>query len=75
MAHILVAGDGAQSAYLFEPQTDDAGNLNYTLTWSRSFKNTVGGIAVADLDADGYSEFVVPSYDENACYFFTFRPN
>ena len=75
LAHILVAGDGAQYAYLFEPNTDSAGNLNYTLTWSRLFKNTVGGISVADLDGDGFSEFSVPSYDENAIYFFSFGPN
>lgn len=71
---ILLAGDGSEYAYLFEPVIDALGNLNYTMTWSELFKNTVGGIGVSDLDGDGYSEFTIPSYEENAIYLYTFAP-
>lgn len=71
---ILVAGDGAEYAYLFEPHTSQSGAFNYTLTWTHLFKNTVGGISIADIDGDGYSECAIPSYEENAIYIFTFAP-
>jgi hypothetical protein len=71
--HILLAGDGSEYGYYYEP-TQAPAPLNYTLKWSKLFGNTVGQIAVADIDNDGYTEAVIPVYENNICFFYTFKP-
>ncbi len=73
LPYILVAGDGAEYGYLFEPSLSGS-NLNYTLTWNYMFSNTVGGVSVADIDGDGFNEFIIAIYEANSCFLFSFSP-
>jgi hypothetical protein len=69
-----VAGDGNESAFLFEPKIEN-NVLSYNLTWTQYYKGfTVGQIAIADIDNDGFSEYVVPLYEANAVEIYTFSP-
>jgi hypothetical protein len=71
---LLVAGDGAEKAYVFEPS--QTGEIAYSLTWSYLYQGyTVGGTSVADVDNDGYAEIIVPAYESNKAYVYTFAPN
>lgn len=72
--YIILAGDGSEYAYLFQPNMQPDGSLNYTLVWTQLYKNTVGGISVADLNGDGYNECVIPIYESNTLFFYTFAP-
>ena len=72
--YIILAGDGAEYAYLFQPYMQLDGIFNYTLVWSQLYKNTVGGISVADINGDGYNECVIPIYEANTIFFYTFAP-
>eukprot|EP00128_Syssomonas_multiformis_P016799 Colp12_sorted_trinity150504_noHs@11192 len=69
---ILVAGDGAQKAFLLTPKSQDVNNWDYELEVVIDVKNTVGRIAVGDTNGDGYAEFFVPNYDGGKVYAFTF---
>ena len=74
LLHILVAGDGNESAYLFEPKIDN-NILSYNLIWNEYYKGyTVGQISIADINNDGYSDFVVPLYEGNSVKIYTFAP-
>lgn len=73
--YILVSGDGAENAYLFAP-SNDSNALSYKLVWNAYYKgDTVGGLAVADIDNDGYAEFSVPLYEANKIEIYTFKPS
>lgn len=66
---ILVAGDGSQSAYLLTP----TGPYEYNQEVIIKTGGTVGSIYVSDdWDGDSYREFLVPDYDENKVYFYSF---
>jgi hypothetical protein len=60
-AHILVAGDGDQSAHLMRPQPDGT----YQREIINNLGGTVGSITYYDFDNDGFLEFFVPNYDQN----------
>lgn len=57
--HILIAGDGDYSAHLIRPQSD-----GFQMELVKNLGGTVGSIAYADLDNDGWLEFFVPNYDK-----------
>ena len=70
--YILVAGDGSQSAYLLTPTTND---FTYNKTTIISVDGVVGSIAIGDIiGQDGWTEFIVPDYDHNELYGYTFAP-
>lgn len=69
--HILVAGDGAEKLYLFEPINTSQEPATWQLVWSQDFKDTVGGISIADINNDGVNEFAVAVYEKNVCYIYT----
>ncbi|XP_004349492.2 hypothetical protein CAOG_02742 [Capsaspora owczarzaki ATCC 30864] len=71
---ILLAGDGAQSAYLISPNTQTSSDWSYELDVVIDVKHTVGQIAVEDVDGDGWSEFFVPDYTGGEIYVYTFAP-
>ena len=74
LPYIVSAGDGSQYAYLFEPVLTN-NKLSYNLVWKELYKGyTVGGISVADINNDGYSEFTVPIYEGKAVKVYTFAP-
>lgn len=71
---ILLSGDGAEYSYLFEPSYEN-NVLKYNLTWTEYYKGfTVGQISIADINNDGYMEFVVPLYEDNTVKVYTFAP-
>lgn len=59
-AHILVAGDGDQSAHLMRP--DGQGNFKREVI--KNLGGTVGSLTTYDFGNDGYVEFLVPNYDK-----------
>ena len=70
--YILVAGDGAQKAYLLTPTDKD---FVYNTSVVLSVNGVVGSIGIGDIiGSDGWAEFFVPDYDENRLYAFTFAP-
>ena len=73
--YIIVAGDGAEYAYLFKPIISSGNVLSYTLVWKELYSgDTVGEISIADINHDGYAEFVVPLYEKNLIKVYTFAP-
>ena len=62
-AHILIAGDGDYSAHLLTP-TGDASKFEYEKGLIVDAKGTVGALATADLDGDGWLEMYMPNYDK-----------
>ncbi|KAJ3087072.1 hypothetical protein HK102_011863 [Quaeritorhiza haematococci] len=74
--YIMVSGDGAQRAYLLVPKSQDVGNWEYEFVeFHDCGANSVsGGIAVDDVDDDGYAEVFVPCYDADYVAIFSFAP-
>jgi len=69
--HILVAGDGSQSAYLMTPGQKD---FDYSIETIINVGGVIGSIGIGDVDGDGYVEFFVPNYDQGQVTAFTFSP-
>lgn len=67
--YITVAGDAAQKAYVLVPGSEE---WVYETTELHDCGCTVGQLAVADLDGDGYSEVIVPCYDNGLLVAYTF---
>lgn len=72
---IALSGDGNQQAYQLRPRSSDPSDWEYTVERIVNVHNTVGMIAVADVDMDGYSEVFVPNYDDGLIYAYTYRPS
>lgn len=62
-AHILVAGDGDHDAHILAP-TGDASSFEYEDYIAVEAGGTVGALATADLDGDGWLEMYMPNYDK-----------
>lgn len=62
-AHILVAGDGDHRAHVLVP-TGDASKFEYQDDVVVEAGGTVGALATADLDGDGWLEMYMPNYDK-----------
>ena len=62
-AHILVAGDGDHRAHVLVP-TGDASKFEYEDDVVVDAGGTVGALATADLDGDGWLEMYMPNYDK-----------
>ena len=62
---IVVSGDGSMRAHLLVPGESD---FEYEEKILVNTGGTVGEIAVADVDDDGYSEIFIPAYDKNKIY-------
>ncbi len=71
--HIILAGDGSEYAYHFAPSAANE-ELSYKMVWSKLYGDTVGGIDVADIDGDGISDCVIPIYEKNIIYFYSYNP-
>ena len=69
-AHIVVAGDGDHTAHLLTPT--DAKNFTYVTDTIKEEKGTVGALAWADLDGNGWNELYVPDYDSSLIEVFVF---
>lgn len=67
--HIAVAGDAAQKAYVLVPGSAE---WEYETTELHDCGCTVGQLAVADVDGDGYSEIIIPCYDAGLLVAYTF---
>lgn len=62
---ILLAGDGAQKAWVLAPASSAPGDWSYTPHEVVDGGVTVGRCAVADVDGDGSSEVFVPLFERN----------
>ncbi|KAJ3058041.1 hypothetical protein HK102_010722, partial [Quaeritorhiza haematococci] len=73
---IMVSGDGSQRAYILNPKTEDVGDWEYEVNEFHDCggNSVVGGIAVDDVDGDGFAEVFVPCYDADNVAVFTFAP-
>ena len=74
--HILLAGDCADAAYVFQPVFRDGDEEpQYDLMASLAFEGTVGSIAVGQVTTessldDGWAKFFVPVYETDRVYIF-----
>jgi hypothetical protein len=66
----MVAGDGAQRAYILEPVLPFSYNKKEII----NVKGTVGALCFRDIDGDGWLEFFVPDFDHGMVYGYTFAP-
>lgn len=71
---IALSGDGSEKAYIMQPNSSDPSDWAYTLTTLETTTNTIGKLAVADVNNDGYVEVFVPAYEANSIAVFTFAP-
>ena len=62
-AHILVAGDDDDSAFLLTP-TGDASKFEYEKDLITNVGGVVGALATYDVDGDGWLEMFVPNYND-----------
>ena len=70
--YILVAGDGAQKAYLLYPTDAD---FAYNTTVVVSVNGVVGFVGFTSITgSDEWTEFFVPDYDDGVLYAYTFAP-
>jgi hypothetical protein len=59
--YVVIAGDGDNNVEMLRP----VGVNQYKLETIKEEGGTVGSIAFADLNGDGWLEFFVPNYDDN----------
>ena len=62
-AHIVVAGDDDDSAFLLTP-TGDASKFEYEKDLITDIGGVVGALATYDVDGDGWLELFVPNYND-----------
>ncbi|CAG2198357.1 unnamed protein product [Mytilus edulis] len=74
--YILVSGDDDGKGYILEPSSSRTDDWSYL---SHKFvdvgKGTVGQFAFADVNADGYTDIVVPAYNDGTVSLYTFAPS
>ncbi|NQD36609.1 VCBS repeat-containing protein [Permianibacter sp. IMCC34836] len=71
---IMVSGDGSQRVHWLAPTSTSSSDWNYQERIVVDVGGTVGQLAIADVNGDGYVEVFVPAYDANKIYAFTFAP-
>ena len=71
-AHIIVAGDGDYKAHVLAP-TGDSSKFEYEDYVVVDAKGTVGALATADLDEDGWLEMYMPNYDKGYVEVYTMK--
>ncbi|KAI1880542.1 hypothetical protein JX265_000782 [Neoarthrinium moseri] len=68
--YIALAGDAAQKAYVLIPGLTA---WTYKTTYLHDCGCTVGQVSVVDVDGDGYSEVIIPCYDDGKLAAYTFK--
>ena len=70
---ILASGDGSQRVHFLSPVSEDPANWEYSESILLDVGSTIGQIAIADVDSDGFVEVFVPAYDAGRIEVFTTR--
>ncbi|XP_076811235.1 uncharacterized protein LOC143455832 isoform X2 [Clavelina lepadiformis] len=60
--YIMVSGDDDGNAYVLTANSEDSSDWSYTQTTIYKDNGTIGGIGIADVDGDGYTEIFIPAY-------------
>ena len=72
---IFLSGDDDGRAYMFEAASENANDWSYTKTSIHDVGvGTVGEVAAADVNNDGYLEVFVPAYNKNEVVVYSFAP-
>lgn len=71
---IMVSGDGSQRVHWLVPTSSSTNSWSYEERILVDVGGTVGQLAIADVNHDGFVEVFVPAYDGNKIYAFTFAP-
>jgi len=69
---IVVAGDGAQKAYLLNPTTTNPQDWTFNLSVLHNCASTVGEISVGDVNNDNIVEIFIPCYDAQLLTIYTY---
>ncbi len=72
--YIVVAGDGSQRVHLLAPMSEQVDDWRYSEHILLDVGGTVGQLAVADVNGDGFTEIFVPAYDGNKIHAFSYAP-
>ncbi len=72
---IIVSGDGSQQVHLLVPESQNPSDWQYSEHILLNTHSTVGKLAVADVDGNGYPKIFVPAYDNNEIEILTIRPS
>lgn len=67
---MMIAGDGDYTFHVMTPSTE--GETSYADYFTKFENGTVGALAYADLDNDGWLEVFVPNYDKGYVEVFSF---
>ena len=71
---IVISGDGSQRVHLLIPNSSDINDWQYREEIILDAKTAVtGGFEIADLDADGWYEIIVPEYDNDLISILSFK--
>lgn len=73
---IAVSGDDDGHAYVLRPRsdaTDDWSPYEKSVIVS-SGGETVGTLAIGDMDADGYTDMIISGYSANKLFVYTYKP-
>ena len=60
---IFVSADNGNYVSLLTPASQDADDWSYNLQYLADVGADVGGIAIDDVDSNGYSDILIPAYD------------
>ncbi|KAJ3099880.1 hypothetical protein HDU97_002709 [Phlyctochytrium planicorne] len=70
---IALAGDGSTQAYFLIPNSENPADWTYTNYVFHTCGNTVGSIAVGDVNGDGFADVFVPCHESNEVVAYTFK--
>ncbi|KAJ3106771.1 hypothetical protein HDU96_008119 [Phlyctochytrium bullatum] len=70
---IVASGDGSQMVHVIAPKSQDPNDWTYSEFILHDCNNTVGAVAVKDVDRDGWADVFVPCYNSGEVFAFSFK--